>query len=169
MPGRISRNPRLARGANSLLRGLPQAKRPRLAAAQCSSSTQRPPRPTGRRAQLAHALRNCHRLAELERIPHPDGGYWPVLTLAICLSLKLESDPENWDLAWLEEHHRIGKLPSRLPLPTAFQIERSKYASRVVGRLRYAAMRNTIRRRRRWSTWLSWIEVKVGPLFRKHL
>jgi len=74
----------------------------------------------------------CHSLAELERIPHSDGGCWPVLTLAICLSLKLESDLENWDLAWLEEHHRIGKLPSRLPLPTAFHIERRKSASRVV-------------------------------------
>jgi len=75
---------------------------------------------------------NCHRLAELERIQHPNGGCWPVLTLAMCLSLKLESDPENWDLAWLEEHHRIGKLPSRLPLPMAFLIERSEYANRVV-------------------------------------
>jgi hypothetical protein len=74
----------------------------------------------------------CHLLAELERIPHSDGGYWPVLTLAICLSLKIESDPENWDLTWLEQHHRIGKLPSRLPLPLAFHVERRIYATQGV-------------------------------------
>lgn len=37
--------------------------------------------------------------------------------LPYCLTLKQESDPDGFDLAWLREHHTIGELPEAKPVP----------------------------------------------------
>ena len=56
----------------------------------------------------------CHELAEGMRIRRDDGELWPTLSLANCLWLKRESDPENFDPARLEQLlHKFLPEPER--------------------------------------------------------
>ena len=62
---------------------------------------------------------SCHYLAEGGQVRRSDGRLWPTLSLANCLHLKRESDPENFDPTWL-----AGILaPRRLPVPEALPVE----------------------------------------------
>lgn len=70
------------------------------------------------RCNLLMLCNECHRLAEGERI-RVAGELLPTLTLGMCLWLKLESDPEHFDLARLTKLRHwnmppLEMLPDRL-------------------------------------------------------
>jgi hypothetical protein len=74
----------------------------------------------GRKDHPANYLRLCelcHRLAERHRVRGEGGTLLPTLSLANCLFLKRESDPENYDLAVLQGFAGKWILPEPEPLP----------------------------------------------------
>lgn len=46
----------------------------------------------------------CHRLAEGERVRRRDGSYWLTISDGMCLTMKRESDPANFDLGAMQAH-----------------------------------------------------------------
>lgn len=72
---------------------------------------------------LLRLCRFCHKLAEGEKVPHPSGGHWPNLSLAMCLKLKMEADPHEWKPERLAEL-RHSNLPDLKPLPELLVKER---------------------------------------------
>jgi hypothetical protein len=64
----------------------------------------------------------CHELAEGARIPHPDGGHWPLLTQGVCLTLKRTRESQQWNPARLAE--LFGRaLPCPEPIPSLIEQE----------------------------------------------
>ena len=57
----------------------------------------------------------CHELVHASKI-----------SLGVILSLKLESDPDHWSHAWLEENC-VHRLPDAQPIPYAIHQRRRKY------------------------------------------
>ena len=72
---------------------------------------------------LLRLCRRCHKLAEGERIRDDEGNLLPHITLAIALTLKMESDIEHWRPKRLEEL-RHSCLPNPEPIPAFFLRER---------------------------------------------
>lgn len=69
----------------------------------------------------------CHDVYHGERVPRAD-GYWPALTLGAILGVKRESDPDNYDPAWLQEVLGNKRLPEIEPLPEEFLKERRRWS-----------------------------------------
>lgn len=80
----------------------------------------------GRSDEACNLLRlcqRCHDLAEGHQIRDPDtGGYFPKLPLAVCLTIKLEREPGDYDEARLLRL-RGRPLPDREPIPEVFREE----------------------------------------------
>lgn len=73
---------------------------------------------------LLRACNHCHRAAEGERIM-VHGTVLPTLSIGACLTLKMESDPGNFDLARLEILYG-QRLPRPEAVPEWFLKERGR-------------------------------------------
>jgi hypothetical protein len=74
----------------------------------------------GRKDHPANFLRlcnECHTLVHSGGLRGESGTLLPTLSLANCLFLKRESDPENYDLAVLQGFAGKWILPEPEPLP----------------------------------------------------
>jgi len=72
----------------------------------------------------------CHKSAEGERVVDDSGERMPVLTFAMCLSLKREADPEEWNPDLLAECY--GRpLPELEPVPDYYHQRRRRYGVRL--------------------------------------
>lgn len=78
---------------------------------------------SGRSDEACNLLRlcgRCHDLAEGHTIRRPDRTTWPKLSLAVCLSIKLVRDPDDFDPVRLAA--LFGRrLPDALPIPDVFE------------------------------------------------
>jgi len=84
--------------------------------------------------QWAEYRPRCHDLYHGANIRREDGTLWPQLTTGMCLVLKAESDPENYDPEWLQDLMGKRLLPEIEPLPEEFIRERERW-QRIGGRI----------------------------------
>lgn len=72
----------------------------------------------------------CHYSAEGERVIDDQGERMPILTFAMCLGLKREADPAEWEPELLAEAYR-SPLPEIEPLSDYYTRRRRRYGVRL--------------------------------------